>query len=67
MFEGNVKWFNPKKGYGFIEYEGNDNIFVHFSAIQSSDEFKTLNQGEKVKFEIVDGARGPQALNVTKA
>lgn len=66
MFEGNVKWFNPKKGYGFIEYDGNDNIFVHFSAIQSQEEFKTLNQGEKVQFEIVDGARGPQALNVTK-
>lgn len=67
MLEGTVKWFNPKKGYGFIEHEGNDNIFVHFSAIQTSDDFKTLNQGDQVKFEIADGARGPQALNVTKA
>lgn len=65
MQEGIVKWFNAEKGYGFIQIEGGDDIFVHFSAIQSEG-YKTLNEGDKVKFEIVDSERGPQATNVKK-
>ncbi len=67
MVDGHVKWFNPVKGYGFIsqeEEEGKD-VFVHFSAIQS-DGFKTLEEGDKVTFEISDGPKGPQAVNVMK-
>jgi CspA family cold shock protein len=64
--QGRVKWFNPEKGYGFIEREdGGGDVFVHFSAIQMEG-FKTLNEGDQVEFEIVEGARGPQASNVTK-
>lgn len=62
---GKVKWFSPEKGYGFIAREGGDDVFVHFSAIQDEG-FKTLNEGQDVKFEIVEGARGPQAANVIK-
>ncbi|WP_010632610.1 cold shock domain-containing protein [Sporolactobacillus vineae] len=62
---GNVKWFNADKGYGFIESEGNDDVFVHFSAIQG-DGFKTLDEGQKVEFDVVDGQRGPQAANVVR-
>lgn len=62
---GKVKWFSPEKGYGFIAREGGDDVFVHFSAIQDED-FKTLNEGQDVEFEIVEGARGPQAANVIK-
>jgi CspA family cold shock protein len=62
---GRVKWFNAEKGYGFIEREDGGDVFVHFTAIQT-DGFKTLNEGEKVEFEIVQGPRGPQAANVTK-
>lgn len=62
---GKVKWFSAEKGYGFLEREDGGDVFVHFSAIQS-DGFKTLAEGEKVEFEIVDGARGPQAANVIK-
>ncbi|MBC6308400.1 cold-shock protein [Listeria sp. FSL L7-1582] len=65
MQEGTVKWFNGEKGFGFIEIEGGDDVFVHFSAIQG-DGFKTLDEGQKVEFEIVEGQRGPQADNVTK-
>lgn len=65
MAEGTVKWFNPDKGYGFIESEESGDVFVHFSAIQS-DGYKSLEQGDKVQFEITDGARGPQALNVVR-
>ncbi len=62
---GRVKWFNDSKGYGFIEQEGGEDVFVHFSAIKQ-DGFKTLKQGEKVQFDIVNGPKGPQAANVTK-
>ncbi|MEK4174984.1 cold-shock protein [Aeribacillus sp. FSL k6-2211] len=65
MNTGKVKWFNSEKGFGFIEVDGGDDVFVHFSAIQS-DGFKTLEEGQTVKFEIVEGQRGPQAANVQK-
>jgi CspA family cold shock protein len=63
---GTVKWFNDAKGFGFIQREGGPDVFVHFSAIQSSG-FKSLVEGDKVEFEIVDGQKGPQAANVSKA
>jgi cold shock protein len=62
---GKVKWFNAEKGYGFIEREDGGDVFVHFSAIQT-DGFKTLEEGQTVEFEIVEGNRGPQAANVVK-
>ena len=62
---GTVKWFNAAKGYGFISVEDGDDVFAHFSAIQS-DGFKTLEEGQKVNFDIVQGARGPQAANIVK-
>ncbi|HHU61454.1 MAG: cold shock domain-containing protein [Bacillota bacterium] len=62
---GRVKWFNAEKGFGFIERDDGDDVFVHFSAIEG-DGFKTLNEGEEVTFEIVDGDRGPQAANVVR-
>ncbi|ASS74334.1 cold-shock protein [Tumebacillus algifaecis] len=64
--KGTVKWFNAEKGYGFITAEGGEDVFVHFSAIKA-DGFKTLEEGQNVTFEIVDGNRGPQASNVEKA
>ncbi len=63
---GKVKWFNAEKGFGFIERDGGDDVFVHFTAIQG-DGFKTLEEGQEVNFDIVEGNRGPQAANVTKA
>ena len=63
---GKVKWFIAEKGYGFIEREDGGDVFVHFSAIQEEG-FKSLTEGQEVDFEIVDGARGPQAANVVKA
>lgn len=66
MAEGKVKWFNDKKGYGFIEIEGQDDVFVHYSGIVS-DGFKSLREGESVTFDIEDTSRGPQAVNVQKA
>ncbi|MFT8870708.1 MAG: cold-shock protein [Sporolactobacillus sp.] len=65
MKTGTVKWFNADKGYGFIEVEGENDVFVHFSAIQG-DGFKTLDEGQSVQFDVVEGNRGPQAANVVK-
>jgi CspA family cold shock protein len=65
LMQGKVKWFNAEKGFGFIEREDGDDVFVHFSAIQT-DGFKSLEEGQSVEFEIVEGNRGPQASNVTK-
>lgn len=62
--KGRVKWFNEKKGFGFIERAGDSDVFVHFRAIQG-DGFKTLADGQDVQFEVEDGPKGPQALNVT--
>ncbi|MDW7738920.1 MAG: cold-shock protein [Bacillota bacterium] len=63
--QGKVKWFNPEKGYGFIEVEEGKDVFVHYSEIQEEG-FKTLEEGQAVEFEIVEGNRGPQAANVVK-
>lgn len=63
--KGKVKWFNEKKGYGFIEREDGGDVFVHFSAIKGEG-FKTLSEGQTVEFEIIQGDKGPQAANVTK-
>jgi cold shock protein len=63
--QGKVKWFNAEKGYGFIESEEGSDVFVHFSAIQM-DGYKALEEGQSVEFDIVQGARGPQAANVTR-
>jgi len=65
IYTGKVKWFNDQKGFGFIEREDGDDVFVHFSAIQS-DGFKSLEEGQDVEFEVVKGDRGPQAANVVK-
>ena len=65
MQQGTVKWFNAKKGYGFISDEAGNEVFVHFSAL-NMDGFKELKDGEKVEFEVVDGDKGPQAANVTR-
>ena len=62
---GKVKWFNADKGFGFIETEEGKDVFVHFSSIQT-DGFKTLDEGQSVEFDIVQGNRGPQASNVVK-
>ncbi|TMW71228.1 cold-shock protein [Alteribacter natronophilus] len=66
MEQGTVKWFNAEKGFGFIEVEGQDDVFVHFSAIQGEG-FKTLEEGQSVTFDVEQGSRGPQAANVQKA
>ena len=65
MVKGTVKWFNATKGYGFISTEEGDDVFVHYSAIESEG-FKTLEEGQDVEFEIVEGEKGPQATNVIK-
>ncbi|WP_308636949.1 cold-shock protein [Paenibacillus silvisoli] len=65
MQTGTVKWFNSEKGFGFIEVEGGNDVFVHFSAIQG-DGYKSLDEGQRVQFNVVQGNRGPQAENVTK-
>ena len=66
MENGKVKWFNAEKGFGFIEREDGNDVFVHFSAI-TMDGFKTLNEGSEVVFDVVDGDKGPQAANVSLA
>ncbi|MFX4262245.1 cold shock domain-containing protein [Pelotomaculum propionicicum] len=63
--QGKVKWFNAGKGFGFIETEEGKDVFVHFSSIQT-DGFKTLDEGQDVEFDVVQGVRGPQAANVVK-
>jgi CspA family cold shock protein len=65
MQTGTVKWFNAEKGFGFIEVEGGSDVFVHFSAIQGEG-FKSLDEGQRVQFNVVQGNRGPQAENVIK-
>ncbi|MEN3822153.1 MAG: cold shock protein CspA [Staphylococcus xylosus] len=65
MKQGTVKWFNSEKGFGFIEVEGENDVFVHFSAI-NQEGYKSLEEGQSVEFEVVEGDRGPQAANVVK-
>lgn len=62
---GTVKWFNDRKGFGFIRVGESQDVFVHYSALQG-DGFKTLKEGEPVEFDLVDGAKGPQAANVVR-
>ena len=64
--QGTVKWFNAQKGYGFLSTPEGKDVFVHFSAIQNEEGYKTLNEGQAVEFEIKEGDKGPQAINVTK-
>jgi CspA family cold shock protein len=66
MAQGTVKWFNDAKGYGFIQVEGGEDVFVHYSAIQANG-FKSLAEGDKVEFEVTKGPKGLQASNVKKA
>ncbi|MCM3088270.1 cold shock protein (beta-ribbon, CspA family) [Bhargavaea ginsengi] len=65
MYQGKVKWFSNEKGYGFIELDNGEDVFVHYTGI-TGDGFKTLDEGETVSFEVVEGNRGPQAANVVK-
>ena len=65
MPQGHVKWFNANKGYGFISREDGDDVFVHYTAIQH-DGFKTLDEGQEVRFDITNGPKGPQAANVVR-
>ena len=66
MVKGTVKWFNATKGYGFISTEEGEDVFVHYSALPETGEFRTLDEGQDVEFEITDGDKGPQASNVVK-
>ena len=66
MPKGSVKWFNEKKGFGFITSDGGDDVFVHHTSINEQG-FRTLDEGQRVTFDIVDGPKGPQASNVTKS
>ena len=65
MNKGTVKWFNNQKGYGFISDEQGNDVFVHYSGIQSNG-FKSLEEGQEVEFEVIEGQKGPQAVNVVK-
>jgi len=65
MATGTVKWFNEVKGYGFLTTEDGNDIFVHYTSIEGEG-FRTLNEGEEVEFEITEGAKGPQAVNVIR-
>lgn len=65
MVKGTVKWFNSTKGFGFLSTDEGEDVFVHFSAIQG-DGFKSLDEGAPVEFEVVEGEKGPQAMNVVK-
>ncbi|EGE54000.1 cold-shock protein [Streptococcus parauberis] len=65
MAQGTVKWFNAEKGFGFISTENGQDVFAHFSAIQSNG-FKSLDEGQKVEFDVEEGQRGPQAVNIVK-
>lgn len=65
MQQGTVKWFNSEKGYGFIRVDGGNDVFVHYTAI-NGDGYRTLEEGQQVEFDIVEGQRGPQAANVSK-
>ena len=65
FMQGTVKWFNSEKGYGFIRVDGGNDVFVHYTAI-NGDGYRTLEEGQQVEFDIVEGQRGPQAANVTK-
>ena len=65
MAEGTVKWFSEKKGYGFIEQDGGPDVFVHYTSIQTSG-FRSLNEGERVTFDVEEGAKGPVAKNVNR-
>ena len=65
MAQGTVKWFNPEKGYGFIRQENGEDIFVHYSSI-AGDGFRSLEEGQKVEFDVAPGRKGPQATNVSK-
>lgn len=66
MVKGTVKWFNATKGFGFLTTEDGQDVFVHFSALEDNGEYRTLDEGQKVEFEIVEGEKGPQASNVVK-
>jgi CspA family cold shock protein len=65
MYEGTVKWFNESKGFGFLSREGGPDVFVHHSAIQANG-FRTLNEGERVRFDIEQSPKGPRAANVSR-
>lgn len=66
MARGTVKWFNATKGYGFLSTEEGEDVFVHYSALEDTGEFRTLNEGQEVEFNITEGEKGPQASNVVK-
>ena len=66
MIKGTVKWFSAIKGYGFISTEDGEDVFVHYSALPETGEFRTLNEGDEVEFEIEEAEKGPQAKNVVK-